>query len=182
MASLLLLSACDGLDRTATKDEPQSTTEEGQTSERDKKLLEDLNAAGEKLVQIIKDADTEGFIRLCDSDGIGLEPDIELTIDDIRNQMRQKKGLYCLLFDTECLQEESGNDSYKSYRDLFRSAHNLKISASLSYEFPEGRLGGVGVKWEGDPDPSEVTSGKQFPAFMFIYRNSTWKLNEIIRF
>lgn len=157
-------------------------------AEKDHVLLQQLEVTGKKLIQVIKESNAEEFVKLCDLEGLELEADGNITFKAIREQMRRKTGLYCLLFDTKCLrrEEESARQkagatpaasTWKSFSDIFASVPNLTIDAGLSYELKEGRLGGIEVKWDGDP--SGLTYGNEFPVFGFIYRNGVWRLTDI---
>ena len=98
----------------------------------------------------------------------------------IQTQIRQKKGVYCLLFDTDCLRNEelqnwkkarhSGNiKAIVSFREAIRSASSRKINIS-----PNGAVT-WNLKLEGNPAAANINA----TTFGFALEQNTWKLTAV---
>jgi len=75
----------------------------GQTAQ-DKAVL----ALQSQLIEILKAKDTTGFLALIASSGVtfGVDADNEFK-DQVAEQFEQKRGAYCVLFDSKCLSRET---------------------------------------------------------------------------
>ena len=107
-------------------------------------LQRDLELEAERLLTVVENGDPKEVLLLMSTKGVVLgvdEPRIPLGA--IRRQFDSKDGLYCALFDTQCLRKEDAAERAKagaplraeplySYREILQkaSARELKVSVS----------------------------------------------------
>lgn len=98
-------------------------------------LKADLKETGGKLVQVLRVGKAEDFLDFCSKNGVifGIDQP-EIAVREMRRQIRQKRGVYCLLFDTNCLQKEKGFESSFSYRQLLSESTEQEIKVGLIQE------------------------------------------------
>jgi hypothetical protein len=140
-----------------------------------------LEEAVQKFVDILEKGQPEDLLGIVSKDGVvfGIDSD-PIPFLQIQTQIRQKKGVYCLLFDTDCLRSEelqywkkakhSGNiKAVISFREAIRSASSRKINVS-----PDG-----GVAWNLKLEGSPAEGNMNATTFGFDLELNTWKLTSI---
>jgi len=67
-----------------------------------------LKEAVDKFMAILEKGQPDGLFGLASSEGVvfGIESD-PMPVSRVRDELRKKEGIYCLLFDTDCLRKET---------------------------------------------------------------------------
>jgi hypothetical protein len=131
-------------------------------------------------LEVLKKGDPRDLPLLCAKQGVVFGADMPpLSPATIRNQVEQKKGVYCGLFDTGCLRYEDAAQRAKagapprtetlfSYRDRLARAAEIQLKIAVS-----GRLGNVRVILKEDVQPNEPME------LQFIHEAGVWKLTAV---
>jgi hypothetical protein len=91
----------------------------------------------------------------------------------IKKQFDEKIGMYCLMFDTDCLRKQPGFERQYSYRDLLSKVTTRKVKRRV-VRYPDGLMGELRVELDGGP-VEEVRDRNPFEV-AFAYENGEWKL------
>ena len=137
----------------ATNEEDADQRE--QVSEQ--KLKEELVATATELLAILDDGDPKDLIQLVSREGVVLDVDADPTpLSEIRKDIEQKGYIYCLFFDTKCLQkkdaawhEEMGFSEREEplilFREDLRRYPKRKLNVHL-WTYKGGWVGQVNVR------------------------------------
>ncbi len=143
-----------------------------------------LKEAVDKFMAILEKGQPDALFGLVSSEGVvfGIESD-PLPVSRIRDELRKKEGIYCLLFDTDCLRKEtlqewkrgnySGNiEAAISLREAISSASEKKININGS-----GKQGWVSWKLElnGKPGAGFINATD----FDFALEKNAWVLKRV---
>ena len=149
-------------------------------------LRRELEATAKRFLVIIEKGDPKEFPLLCSRKGVvfGIDQP-EISLAAIRRQIDKKEGVYCLLFDTDCLRKDDAvlwgkegpparTEPLYSYREIFRKTLPRELNASVS------RISGV---WSGyvtlalKRQPVIQSGQVEKPLeFEFVYEKRQWKL------
>jgi hypothetical protein len=174
---LICFFAVPFLDAGAVSAQTSTTAKSPSRGEVLKKLQETV----QKFMDILEKGQPEDFFGIASKDGVvfGIDSD-PIPLLQIRAQIHQKKGVYCLLFDTDCLRNEefqnwkkakhSGNiKAIISFREAIRSASSRKINVS-----PDG-----GVTWNLKLDGNPAEGNMNATTFGFALEQNMWKLTSV---
>ena len=131
------------------------------------KGLEELQ---QRFLLAIKEKKADRFLGFVSEGGIYLGVDGEkLPKSNLARQIKMKKGVYCLLFDSACLRTET-HDETCSYSEMLSDGDRLKISTSLrNYEHtPQAE---ITVSVRGYP----CASNPEMLNFIFNREASGWR-------
>jgi hypothetical protein len=142
-------------------------------STQDKAVL----ALQTQLVEILNAKDTAGFLSLIASSGVtfGVDGDNQFK-EQVQQQFEQKRGAYCVLFDSKCLSRETPTRK----RELLRpcSAHDLVSRANgWSMEHQASQSDGRSqIHLILKPNNESCLNGKDPIEFVFTEFAEGWKL------
>jgi hypothetical protein len=143
--------------------------------------LGELRISAQQLVHALELGNVKALTELFDAGGVvfGIEPPpIDLT--ELRRQFEGRHGVYCLLFDTQCLRKEAGKNPNRkrlySFRDLLTKASKRDISVNL-VEGDEGPFGEVRVLLTGGP--IEQNPGGRTLDFSLTWDGHEWRLAQV---
>ena len=144
----------------------------GQSAQDNKAVL----ALQNQLIRILIDKDTTKFLSLIGSSGVtfGVDGDREFK-DQILEQFDQKRGAYCVLFDSKCLLREAGR---KRESQHVCSVHDLVSGANgWSMEHQAGQYDGRSqIHLILKPNSESCSNGKDPIEFVFTEFTDGWKL------
>ena len=118
---------------------------------------------------------------------IGVDTD-PISVTLVQQQVGEQKGIFCLLFDTECLRKNdrekrkqahaaSLDRSLYSYWDLLRKSRSKKLD-TYEQQTPTGHVGRLTIRIEnGDQIKDNETLEMEF---MFVPEGDSWKLSAIL--
>ena len=179
---LLFVSVCVGCSKAqeASVQKP-SVQSDVKKAEGAKQAPKELSETVQKFVTILQDGDAEGFLSIASKEGVAFGIDSDpISYSKIQEQILQKRGVYCLLFDTDCLRKEElrewqkakhkGNiDAIISYREALRLASSKKINIS-----PEGLF-----TWKLGLNNHPADSLINTTTFGFALENGRWQLGSV---
>ena len=104
---------------------------EGAPNEKAAPLPKDLEELQQRFLLTIREKKADLFLRFVSEGGMYLGVDGEkLPKSNLARQIKMKKGVYCLLFDSACLKAETHKESC-SYSQLMSDADELKAGTTL---------------------------------------------------
>jgi hypothetical protein len=145
---------------------------DGVSKEKTAAVPKDLEELQEHFLRAIKDKNAHLFLGFVSEGGMYLGVDGEkLPKSNIARQIKMKKGVYCLLFDSACLKAETHKESC-SYSQLMSDADELKAGTTLgNYKnTPQAEII-VGIRGHRCE-----TYGLQSLNFIFNKEPSGWRL------
>ena len=141
-------------------------------SAQDKAVL----ALQSQLIEILKGKDTSGFLSLIGPSGVtfGVDADNEFK-EQVAEQFEQKRGAYCVLFDSKCLARETPR---KRLSLPPCSAHDLISRPNgWSMEHQADQHGGTSqTHLILKPNNEYCSNGKDPIEFVFTEFTAGWKL------
>jgi len=141
----------------------------------------ELDDVVDRFIGILQSGAPEDFLSLASKEGVSFGIDSDpIPCATLLMQVRQRRGVYCFIFDTDCLRKEtiaewnkakhSGNiQQIISLREAVRSASSRKINVS-----PEGS-----VSWKLNLDGNPAASLINMTTFGFALEQNMWKLTSI---
>jgi hypothetical protein len=138
-----------------------------------------LRATATEILRIIKSKDGSAFLRYVDKDGMAVWGGI-LPPREIKREFRQKEGLYCLIFSTECVASTKfpggayiNTEKWKiSYAEWLVENSPTKIEFEMFYGGEDSPCtANVAIQRIKKPHPAEDTF-----ELGFNYRNGKWLL------
>jgi hypothetical protein len=145
-----------------------------QADQVDAQALAGLQAEGERLLQILKNSDQQGFLAECSRKGVVFWADGDpLPPDVIAKVFKEKRSVYCTLFDTACLPHPDPVNKQYSFREMLNRAASIQVK---SYKDPEAckRCGQVVFAIKGGDGPTKEHD--IFLDFSFELENAHWQL------
>lgn len=149
-----------------------------------------LKNTTERLLTILERGEPREVISLISSKGVvfGLEPP-PVASTEIRKQFAAKTGVYCLLFDTECLRKEDRAEREKagaptrvtplsSYRERVQKASHRKVRSQLIQQ--EGRWAGHVTVLLESPANDDNISPENSIEFEFVFEEGEWHLAGVV--
>ena len=154
------------------------------------KLQRALEQSAVDLIGILEKREPAALLDIISKRGVvfGLEPP-PIQWDEVRRQFAQKRGTYCLLFDSECARKEDAAARKKagapdrkeplySYREMFRLFQKRSMRVSVSGS-PRGWGGQVTITFL--PMAENESEGQpELINFLFAYERGQWKLTAIV--
>lgn len=127
---------------------------------------EELKNVAEAVLRSIQAGDADGFMTFASEDGVcfGVDCDSE-PLEQMRRNIREKNGFYCLLFDTECERKtvlemwkranhKGDIKSVHSFKDSLKSSQRKKMTFSsesmISVEFEDQDNSSGHKSWDVD--------------------------------
>jgi hypothetical protein len=84
----------------------------------------------QKFFATLRDGDALQFLSYIPEDGVNLGRDpTHATREEVEDQLTQKKGLYCKLFDSECLARETKSVAC-SYREMLTRSQKVRTAST----------------------------------------------------
>ncbi len=125
-------------------------------------------------IALLRNGDTEKFLSYVPEAGVnvGSQPQHE-SRNEVEQQLQHRRGLYCKLFDTSCLEAPIKLDASArtcSYREALNESKNPRIAATDTI-----RNGVRQAILVAQPD-AEQCSGNKLIDFIFNYEDGGWKL------
>jgi hypothetical protein len=146
---------------------------DGASKEKTAAVPKDLEELQEHFLRAIKEKNAHLFLGFVSDDGIYLGVDSEkLPKKDVAREIRMRKGVYCLLFDSACLRAETHDETCSySYSEMLSDLDKLKISTSLGHyqNTPQAEIT-VSVRDYRCPSNPEMLN------FIFNRERSGWRL------
>lgn len=153
-------------------DNPLRATE-GASKEKTAALPKDLEELQQRFLRAIKEKNADLFLGFVSDDGIYLGVDSgKLSKKDVAHEIKMRKGVYCLLFDSTCLRAETHDETCSySYSQMLSDAEKIKISTSLgNYKnTPQAEITVSVRDYRG-------TSSSEMLNFIFNREASGWRL------
>jgi hypothetical protein len=141
----------------------------------------ELEVTVQKFLNILEKGQPADMLSMVSKTGVAFGIDSDpIPFLQIQSQFRQKKGVYCFLFDTDCLRNEELQEWKKAYhtgnikaiislREAIRFASSRKVHISA-----EGSVT-WNLKLEGSPAEDEINE----MIFGFALEQNTWKLTGV---
>lgn len=158
--------------------------------ESEEGLQQQLAETGRTMILSLRSGKPYDLLRFWSSRGVAVGIDgPTISKNRARNEFRSKKYLYCLLFDTRCLQKEDEQDRkragmearqnpLRSYRELLLQTPSPKIETYVTRQ---------GLTWGGqlrifiNEGQKAALAEEQSPLeFLFGLQNGQWKLTAIM--
>jgi hypothetical protein len=142
-----------------------------------------LRARALSLIDSIVAVDRESLLKSLDKNGIMLGDNSPIPSSSVKRQFALKNGLFCLFFDSRCMNEPSNQSLWSgdgvlrelhgSYREWLKRAGDLRLEITFM-DAPITKYCGASVVVRSHPVgvPATIELG-------FIYRNGFWKLAQI---
>jgi len=132
-----------------------------------------------QLTQMLIAKDPTKFLSLIASSGVtfGVDGDKEFK-EQIREQFDQKRGAYCVLFESKCLVREAPRKRESLHPC---SVHDLVNRPGWSMEHKTGQYDGNSqISLALKPNNELCSNGKDPIEFVFIEFNDGWKLVAVL--
>jgi hypothetical protein len=131
----------------------------------------------QQVFDVLRQGDALKFLSYVAEDGVNIGRDAEhATRDAVAEQLAQRKGLYCKLFDSACLQS-SGEDKASaqscSYRELLTQSEKVRMAST------ETKRNGVRQAILVAQVQNQKCGGAVLIDFIFNYQKGGWKLFSI---
>lgn len=156
----------------------------GPKATSESKLRADLQQTVGKLLATLERGQPQDLLPLCSRFGVVFGVDVPAVPPaTIRKEIEQKVGVYCGLFESECLRRENASARAKagappisepiySYRDRLLKASAREVKIAISRQ-GSSWVSDVTVTLKGDVQPHEPI------AFEFMCEHGQWKLNAV---
>jgi len=152
-----------------------------------------LQDAAQRLLNLIESGSPMDLLNFWSESGVTLGVDFEdhpISKSAAREQLKEKSGLYCSFFDSECLTNlvnESRRKAHRatpatraySFRDILSNARSKTVRASVRRE-GDTLAGYVTVRIENGETTKFNT--KTELTFTFVSEAGQWKLAEIPKY
>jgi len=126
---------------------------------------------------IVRNGDALKFLSYIPEDGVNLGHDAQhATRAEIESQFTSRKGLYCQLFDSSCIQSTIKLDASApscSYRDLLTQSEKVRTAST------EATRSGVRQAILVAEVRNQKCAGPALIDFIFNYHHDGWKLFSI---
>lgn len=152
----------------------RNSSRQASSSPQDKDLLS-LEAAGWKLVHLLKDGNAQELPELCWKNGVTIDlGGTTVYPADLKKMMATKNWFYCSYFDTDCIHQagKAGEKTY-SYRELLLKATSVGMKTAL-HPTPAHKSGIVTLRIDGGPAKDQLE--KRDYNFIFVLDNGAWKI------
>lgn len=164
--------------QTSDRGAPISTS--NQRVQKSTELEPSVRRLQEYFLGIVRTSNVNGFLKLVPVTGVFIGTDEPRSSRQvIQRDMDRKQGIYCLLFDSECLSKErSGKTKPQSHICSFREllAEPNQITIDNTTERHEGeQLTLIDVQI----DNYKCSSGQLLLRFVFVRSGTEWKLRAI---
>lgn len=176
MAALLLVGSMAAQQPTPPAQQPAPPAGEPSAEELEKEFAR----AAEQFLALLESGDPEKFPDLCSEDGVvfGLDPPA-VPLKQIRKEIENRTGVYCVLFDTACLRQQAAEQkSGKSAAGLLSVRERLRSATAREARI---ELTAVDELWAGDLQvelelPSPPPRRREVLEFSFERTGGGWRL------
>ena len=126
---------------------------------------------------VVRNGNVKQFMEYVPDDGVNIGRDAEHnTRAEIESQLTSRKGLYCTLFDSSCIQSTIKLDASAppcSYRELLTQSDKVRTAST------ETTRNGVRQAFLVAEVHNQKCAGPGLIDFIFNYRKDGWKLFSI---
>ena len=146
-------------------------------SAQDKSVL----ALQSQLIEILKGKDTTGFLSLIGPSGVtfGVDADKEFK-EQVAEQFEQKRGAYCVLFDSKCLSRETPRKRTAlppcSAHDLISRPNGWSMDHQTAGQYEGKNQISLVLK----PNNESCSNGKDPMEFVFTEFAGGWKVVAVV--
>ena len=135
-------------------------------------------ALEQEFFALLRSGNVKKFLSYVPDDGVNVGKDAyHLTRAEVEEQLLQKHGLYCKLFDSSCIQSEIQLDASNlhpcSYRELLTKSKKVRTAAT------ESTRNGLRQAFLVAEVKNENCAGLGLIDFIFNYGQGSWKLFSI---
>ncbi len=133
-----------------------------------------LEASEEKLIKILRDKDASALSAEISLKGVvpGTDSD-RIPLEKVKDDLAHTGPIYCLFFDSECIQSTPANPKRMAVRDILLHAKSVKRQISVD-KVDDTMLGDVTLFAVGKPEAG--SRGEEFCHLVYILENSAWKI------
>jgi hypothetical protein len=138
---------------------------------------QELRAAAEKLLKVLRDTDTDAFLALVHENYFGVGESGDLTRQELKQAFERRVGMYCYLFDSSCIPNQSLVESgrFVAFAELARRpgarVDKVEVWATEGIEEP-GCGGHANLKWVANEGEELLINVSRFT---FLRVRGKWK-------
>ncbi len=138
--------------------------------------LEGLEAAGWRLIALLKDGNPQDLPKLCWRKGVTIDLDgTTVPPATLAKMIAEKNWFYCAYFDSNCYHQSGiGSAQRYSYRDLLRNAKSVRLDAAVRARPERNKSGVITLQIDGGPAKEQLEEREY--NFIFTLDDGAWKL------